>query len=117
VIFSAENEDGISLLELVLQGKKTVTRRRKPKKVGSTFAVQSKRGGKSLSRAKVVSCVLDEDWQNFIREHRTFVTPFFAEEARREGFRTWDGLWSWIKGHYGDDLPELYRIEFELIKP
>ena len=117
MIFSARNEAGVSLLDLVLQGKKTVTRRRKPKKVGSSFAIQSERGGKTLARARVISCVETEDWRESVlleaKNNLGYIRKL-DREARREGFVSWEGLWGWIKGHYGNELPELYRIEFKL---
>ena len=114
MIFIAKNEDGIPSWQLVLNGMKTVTRRLSPMPVGKVFAVQPGRGKKAVCYAKVVSCMDCDDWYSQEiadkgNEH------LLDQEAFKEGFKTWEGLYSWLVGKYGEDLPMFYRIEFEKI--
>jgi hypothetical protein len=56
MIFSAINEDGEPLWKLVLDGKKTVTRRLKPHPIGSIRAIQPKRTSKAIGHIKILDC-------------------------------------------------------------
>ena len=114
VIFCSNNEDGIPAWKLVLSGKKTLTRRTKPQPVGAIRAVCPTRGVKQVCKIRILSCEDDQAWyEREIAEKKN--EDALDEEAEREGFRTWEGLWEWFANHYGDDLPKLYRIEFEKI--
>ena len=107
MIFSARNEDGEEAWRMVLGGRKTVTRRTRSVDPGKIRAVQAKRGGKALGHIRILSCEWDKLWR---AKHLT--SPEEAEaEAKREGFKTWEGLWGWIKSHVSG---ELYRIEFKI---
>lgn len=111
LIFSAE------LLPKVLDGSKTVTRRRSPRVVGSLQAVQPGRGKKGVGFVRVISCELHNDWwlQN-IDEWGTGE----SEEANREGFQDWYDFEMKIKELYGQEWKsfkkDFYRIEFQLVK-
>lgn len=110
MIFASKNEDGVPAIDLVLSGQKTVTRRTKPVEVGKSLAACPGRGKKALCRIRVLSCVPDVEW----RDSHSAVE--IEAEAKREGFKTWGGLWRWIWAHNPERKP-LYRIEFEREKP
>lgn len=117
-IFCSKNEAGIPAWQLVLEGKKKVTRRLKPMKVGKEFAVQPNRGKKAVCRARVsMDCISHSDWYEFWEAHLD--SPAFKqkleEEAHLEGFESWDGLLAWFEKK-GIDINQTYRIEFELNK-
>lgn len=103
LIFSARNEYGEPLWRLVLEGKKTVTRRTKPLAAGKEFAVQPGRGQRAVCRAVVVSC------------EKEGLQHCHEDEAKKEGFKSWEGLRNWLKEHNSKRLP-LYRIEFKVLK-
>ena len=103
LIFSARNEDGVPLWKLVVTGAKTVTRRTKPLAVGKEFAVQPGRGKKAVCRAVVVSC------------EKEGLQHCFDDEAKREGFKSWEGLREWLIIHNPNGVP-FYRIEFKVLK-
>jgi hypothetical protein len=119
MIFCAKNEDGIPTWKLVLEGKKTVTRRLKPISIGKEFAIQPKRGKKAIARGKVIKCEPHTDFRDrnkwFFKEHYLLDVPDFDIEAYREGFKTWQGLLNWFKEHK-IDINNTYRIEFEVLK-
>jgi hypothetical protein len=98
-----------------MDGTATVTRRTKPENVGSIRAVQPNRCKKAVGHIQILSCVEDEVWQDSIppkdRER------MFAEEAKREGFNTWEGLWGCIGKLHSNNLPKLYRLEFVRVFP
>jgi hypothetical protein len=112
VIFSA------GLVEKVLDGSKTVTRRPvkrdregrllpctyKPRRV---YAVQERRGGMALGRIKIVSAY---------REVLAFPIPW--EEARHEGFASPAAFRDrWLE-LYGASYPvDVWRIVFTLDRP
>lgn len=106
MIFASVNEGGVPAWKLVLQGKKTVTRRLKPLEVGKVFAIQPGRGKKAVAWARVVSCISQEKW--------LWDYPKFEDDAVKEGFKTWYGVRKWFKQHELD-VEKTYRIEFELI--
>jgi len=107
VIFSSKNEDGVPKWKQVLDGTATVTRRLKPVKIGKVYAVQPNRGKKAMCYIRVISC---------------FRTPDFTcyrfrpeEEAKKEGFMTYEGLINFFAGK-NIDIMDTYRIEFEVMK-
>lgn len=107
MIFISKNEQGIPAWKLILEGKKTVTRRIKPVEVGKSIAVCPGRGKCAVCRIKVISCVDEEKWQD------KYAATEFQREAEREGFALWDSLWEWIENKHGRPWPKLYRIEFQ----
>ncbi len=109
MIFVSTNERGEKACDLILQKRKTVTRRPKPLPAGKVFAIQSGRGKFAIAYGRVLSCVLDEEWCD------EYIPSEAAAEARREGFITWAGLWAWIGKSSKTENRELYRIEFELV--
>lgn len=117
MIFCSRNERGELAADLVMAGRKTVTRRMKPVEIGKVLAVQPGRGKKALEHVKVISCHNSLFWWqcNYVRHiHR--IHEFKNEEAAREGFETWDGLCRWLEEHK-IQMAETYRIEFELVRP
>lgn len=114
MIFSSKNEDGIPAWRQVLNGTKTVTRRVKPQPVGAIRAVQPGRTKKGVGFIKILSCMDSNKWE---RKNLSGYggTVTCSEEAHKEGFKTWEGLWEWIYAHVKRPLPKLYRIEFVLI--
>jgi len=109
LIFSPE------LLPKVLDGSKTVTRRRSPRKVGSLQAVQPKRGVKGVGFVRVVSCVPALDWEI---EFKT--VEDLKKEAKLEGFENWVGfekkIFELYKTHWVFMRNDCFRIEFVLVK-
>jgi hypothetical protein len=127
VIFCAKNEDGVPTWKLVLEGKKTVTRRLKPMPIGKEFAIQPGRGKKAVARGKVINCEVTFNWW-FDWVGKNMFNPFFKykkrqflkREAYKEGFKTWKGLSDYFhqenKGLIVKTISGTYRIEFELVK-
>lgn len=115
MIFISKNEDGEPAWQLILDGRKTVTRRLKPVSVGKVLAVQPGRGKHAVCHIKVKSC------ENSFEHFRRASDPFFAlepwkdHEAALEGFRSWMGLQCWLE-EYGIKFWKTFRIEFELVK-
>jgi len=115
MIFISKNEKGEPAWKLILERKKTVTRRVKPLSVGKEFAVQPSRGKFAVCRVRVISCIPTEDWienkpyggENQIR--------WFDAEAKREGFISWQGLLDWFNKKKINIL-DTYRIEFKIDK-
>ncbi len=107
MIFISKNEEGTPAWKLILEGKKTVTRRIKPVEVGKSVAVCPGRGKFAVCRIKILSCEDAEEWD---LEH---AATEFQKEAEREGFKLWDSLWEFIGKKYGYPLPKMYRIEFQ----
>jgi hypothetical protein len=118
MIYSQFNDKGIPLWILVMQGKKTRTRRKHPLTVGKIYAIQKKRCGKGIGYHRIISCELEEEW--FERMMHSHSVSGFAkvlqEEAEKEGFSSWFALRECINGIYGKTLPKLYVSEFELVK-
>jgi hypothetical protein len=125
VIFCAKNEDGVPTWKLVLEGKKTITRRLKPMSIGKEFAIQPGRGKKAVARGKVIDC-----WNSKVHEDYFFIgleyitqkkkveadrLAYCDVEAALEGFKTWQGLRNWFFKHK-ININDTYRIEFKLIK-
>lgn len=109
MIFSSKNEDGVPAWKQVKAKTKTVTRRGYSLPVGIIRAIQPKRTKMGIGFIRILSCIPDEKWckKNLPQEAE--------KEAKREGFKTWDGLWFAINKMYPKGLPGLYRIEFELV--
>lgn len=114
MIFCSINEKGEHAWQMVMDGRKTITRRTKPQPVGAIRAVCPNRGKKAVCRIKILSCEDDETWFDAIPSGPE-KTKTLQEEARREGFYTWDNVWAWIRNKYGETLPTIYRIEFEKV--
>lgn len=97
---------GPEMLEKVLSGEKTVTRRRSSSyTVGQVLAVQSGRGKKHVAHIKVLG----------VREERLGRVLKLGEPPR-EGFASagdFASYWAWLHGNF--NLSEdVTRIEFEL---
>jgi hypothetical protein len=125
MIFCAKNEDGIPTWKLILEGKKTVTRRLKPMPIGKEFAIQPGRGKKAIARGKVIDCHLHLDWEllafshikdlNGIIDSNQEKMRIYQLEAEREGFTSFHGLFNWLRKNL-ININDTYRIEFELVK-
>lgn len=120
MIFAAKNEDDESTCDLVLSGEKTVTRRKiggRVYEVGKDYAVQRGRGKKQEGRIKILSRMTHNDWikNQAIPGHLTIIgMPFLHKEARREGFKSWNGLLAYaIENKL--DIMKTIRYEFELV--
>ena len=109
MIFASVNEQNQPAWKLVLERRKTVTRRLKPLPVGSVFAVQPGRGMKAVCRARVKSCVRHSEWR-----HKYQGSMLEKFEARHEGFSSWAGLVAWFEAHK-IDINKTQRIEFEKV--
>ena len=99
---------GPDLIGKVLDGSKTVTRRRPPVryKVGRTYAVQPGRGKPAVGRIRVTA--VRTEWLGEITLHG----------CRHEGFRDrgeFADYWSKLHGTF-DAEEEVAVIEFELVK-
>ena len=116
MIFASVNEDGVPAWKQVLSRVKTVTRRLKPLAVGKEFAVQPGRGKKSVCRAVVVSCLRHDTWrkQMLYRANTRVWSDILLDEARLEGFVSYNGLLDWLESK-NVDADKTYRIEFELV--
>lgn len=115
MIFSAKNDKGVPLWKLVLDGTKTVTRRRSSQPVGAVRAVQAERCRKEVGKIQVVSCQLDCAWFDLSRRNvQGNWNLFLKYEAKKEGFSSWENLWKAINKIYPKGVPTLYRIEFKL---
>lgn len=117
VIFISCNENNEPAWFLILDGRKTVTRRLKPMPVGKEFAVCPGRGKKAVCRARVISCMKHEDWLDHITPYRDLSGHQFKDElekeAHLEGFESWAGLLAWFDKHK-IDIKKTWRIEFKV---
>lgn len=114
MIFISKNEAGVPAWKLVKNGKKTVTRRRKPEIVGSLRAVCPGRGKKAVCHVRVISCMPHRIWFDILLKDKGKVTTkMLDKEAIKEGFKTWRGLTEWFKQR-GDLIDNKFRIEFKL---
>lgn len=109
MIFASMNEKGEPAWKLVLDGRKTITRRTKPQPIGAIRAVQAGRGKPGLGYIRIKSCMKHTEWlvARYWCSGRT-------KEANAEGFDTWLGLACWFDEHK-IDMIDTYRIEFEVI--
>lgn len=117
MIFISKNEKGEPAWKMVLDGRKTVTRRLKPLPVGKDFAVQPGRGKFSVCRCKVLSCINHKEWllsQGGNGKLTIIGMPFFTNEAKKEGFEHWHALLKFL-AEKGLVIDNLYRIEFKKI--
>lgn len=134
MIFCSKNEKDVPAWQLILEGKKTVTRRLKPVKEGSILAVQPNRGKKQVCKIRVLRCephpvayqrLIDESIQkgkklskrslgDFLASIFGFTLDLLDEEAKKEGFSDYMYLWLWLHNH-GIDIEKTYRIEFERV--
>ena len=119
MIFGVRNEDGERTFDLVMKGKKTVTRRLlngRKYEVYGLYAVQSGRTRKSSGKIKILSRMLHKDWW----QERVYPLSdkgkeyILQNEAEREGFKSWDGLMNYFKENEIDPM-DLIRYEFVLI--
>jgi len=118
MIFVAKNEKDIPTWLLILDGDKTTTRRMKPMDVGKEFAVQPGRGKFAVCRARVINCMNSSDHYNkydHILALYDSVDDYKADEARLEGFGSWEELMLWFKDHKINFM-DTFRIEFKVIK-
>lgn len=86
-------------------------------RVGQEFAVQPGRGKKAVCRARVVSIRWHRNWQDGLdplAAYRGAYDRALKQEARREGFKTWQGVLAWLAAHK-IDVNATWRIEFEVI--
>jgi len=121
MIFCSINERGEDAWYLVINGRKTVTRRLKPVEVGKVFAVQPNRGRKAVGYIKVRSCMLHQTWLrayvpggNYWTEGDALAKKIMDDEAKREGFLGYQGFRAWLYSH-GIDILKTYRISFEYV--
>jgi len=118
MIFIAKNEKGEPSWKLILEDKKTVTRRVKPLPVGKDFAVCPGRGKFAVCRCKVVSCIPHRDWLKSLHVasntggYVVYGIPFFDKEARKEGFEKWFSLVKFFNER-DQDIESMFRIEFK----
>lgn len=117
MIFCSKNEKGELAWRLVLDGRKTVTRRLKPLVVGKVVAVQPGRGKKAAGYIRVISCVKHKDWYERMVENAELGAAAIVcrDEACKEGFGSWMSLCSWLIGK-NIDIFKTFRIEFMVVK-
>ena len=117
MIFVAKNERNESTWQLVLDGKKTTTRRMKPMDIGKEFAIQPGRGKHAVCRAVVISCMNSIEhyhtYSNLIELYKS-LNEYKADEARLEGFGSWHDLMLWFNDH-DVNFADTFRIEFKVI--
>lgn len=112
--FSSVNENNEVGAYLILSAHKTVTRRRNLKPVGAIEPVRKTRRGSILTYIKILKSLREHELGDCIPR-----IPWYAEadnlqeEAKREGFKTWEGLRQWFAEHKISE-DGLYRIEFRL---
>lgn len=111
MIFISKNEDEVPAWILILAGKKTVTRRKNPQPVGAIRAVCPGRGKKAVCHIKILDCKED----SMLKNEACYQSWELDAEAKKEGFKSWNGLVGWFVKNRG--IPEpCYRIEFKVIK-
>jgi len=116
MIFSSVNEDGIPAWKLVLEGKKTVTRRSRPKTVGKDYAIQPHRTSKAIGRFMVTDCETHVEWlRRLVRERGFIGLGDLQREAELEGLNSWESLESYFTKSK-IDINKTYRIEFIKLK-
>ena len=111
MIFCSKNEDYVPAWQLILEGRKTVTRRSKPTKVGAIRAVQPQRCKKSVCKIRILSCVAHSEW----KKSDGYLHGDLNAEAHLEGFITWNGLCDWFVEN-GIEMEGTYRTEFEVVR-
>ena len=110
MIFCSKNSKGLPAWQLILDGKKTVTRRIKPCVVGKDYAVCPGRGKFQVCRIKVLSCITHKNWLEHIK-----IEEDFEQDAKKEGFASTLELYNWFYDHK-INIGNTYRIEFEVVK-
>jgi hypothetical protein len=123
LIFGAKNDKGISTCDLVLQGKKTVTRRLgmsgtgRIYEVGKTYAVQPGRTKKQVARILILSNMSHFHWWNkhIANLPNKKKIKALQKEAKKEGFGSWYSLIEYFK-KYKIKTTELIRYEFKLVE-
>lgn len=104
------------LIEKVLTGEKTVTRRPARTRYcsyrrGNTYAIQSGRGKKGIGYIRIVGTQ---------RERLFLGNPAYCEsEAEPEGYESWSDFrrdWTKLYGKFDPELP-VWRIRFVLVDP
>jgi len=113
MIFSAKNEIGESTCDMVLDGRKIVTRRLKPQPVGAIRAVQPNRAKKGKGFIKILRCDKETWFGASLKKRDTWSRQ---EEASKEGFKSYSGLEDYFIFKYGTSTFTMYRIEFELVQ-
>ena len=108
MIFSAVNEDGEPLWKLVMDGRKTVTRRLKPQPIGSIRAIQPKRTAKGIGFIKIIDCRKELYLGQGVVNTET--------EAYLEGFKDWNSIVDFFIETYGSDSITNYRLKFERVE-
>lgn len=117
MIFCSKNEDGEPAWKLIMEGRKTVTRRLKPIAEGKIVAVQPNRCKKAVGHIRIISCMPETEWIFALKGLNICNELALLQEANREGFGSWQSLISWFSNHKPlIRLDETYRIHFELIK-
>jgi len=117
MIFCSRNEDGEYAWKLIMEGRKTVTRRLKPIVVGKVVAVQPNRGRKAVGYIRITSCMLSTEWVFAMKGLNVCSELALLQEANREGFGCWQSLIAWFSNHKPlIRLDDTYRIGFELIR-
>jgi hypothetical protein len=135
MIFSSVNEDGIKAWELVLDGRKTVTRRLKPQPIGAIRKVQPKRTESAMC-IRALTCELNNEYcdgnytkceqyeamrieitdcqlQANIDYPNHNMDKALEREANLEGLKSWDRLERYFRLQ-NIDINDTYRIEFKL---
>ena len=117
MIFISKNEKGIPAWKLIMQGKKTVTRRLKPEPVGAIRAVCPGRGKEAVCYIKIISCMTHLQWRKKEVDgfSSTYILQRYAIETKREGFDEWCSLIEWFQSHK-IKINDTYRIEFKVVK-
>lgn len=118
MIFASKNESGEAAWELVLSGRKTVTRRMRPVPVGAVRSIQPGRTKKGVGSIEILSCVPHLDWQiEYVAGTCDTQEALnrLTKEAQAEGFIGWQGLLKYFDDH-GLRIEDTYRIEFRLVK-
>jgi hypothetical protein len=111
MIFCSKNEFGVVKADWIASlpaNAGFVTRRVKPLEVGKVVAVCPNRGKKQVCKARVVSCMIHNQWLEEGDEST------LTEEAIREGFTTAIGWMNWYPAHK-IDINQTFRIEMERI--
>jgi len=120
MIFCSKNEKGESAWRLIQEERKTVTRRLKSIELEKIVAVQPGRGKRAIGYIKVISCVPSNefiDQIHFLAPSEKELEECLLQEAKLEGFESWNGLIAWFNDHKPlIRLDNTFRIEFELVK-
>ena len=118
MIFAAKNEKGEPSWKLVLDGRKIITRRLKSTTVGKIRAVQPGRGKKSICKIKILRCMPHKNYMIGLSNLSDDAVGRFQKaldnEAKKEGFETWQGLLDWLNTK-GIDIGDTWRLEFEKV--